>query len=51
MSADTDMVKSVFPAETSSHIRAYMRQKLNNADKGCKRKFLKGLFLSDTQSE
>jgi len=33
-----DLLAAAFPAETPSRGRAYIRQKLNNADKICKRK-------------
>jgi len=41
----------VFPGESASRVRAYIRQKLNNADKGCKRKLLKSSdadFITNT---
>jgi len=37
----TEKVIAVFPVETTSHIRGYIRSKLNNADKGCTRKAMK----------
>jgi len=33
-----DLLTAAFPAETPSRARAYIRQKLNNADKMLKRK-------------
>ena len=45
------MVQAVFPSETVSQVRSCIRQKLNNADKLCKRKVaVQQVPGSDSQS-